>query len=116
MQAYRDQYASLFRAGQDVVLIAVSNDTPEELASWAHDEDFQFLFGSDSDGSAYAAFGGDPRDGGMVGSRAVIVVDPEGRVAEVIPRFNQVDPAAYEQLSAAIERVTPGGGMGGSED
>ena len=107
MQAYRDQYASLFRSGQNVVLVAISSDTPEELASWARDEDFQFLFGSDPDGSAYAAFGGDPRDNGMVGSRAVVVVDPEGRVAEVIPRFNQVDPSAYEALQAAIDRVTP---------
>jgi peroxiredoxin Q/BCP len=107
MQAYRDQYASLFRSGQNVVLLGISNDSPEELASWAKDEDFQFLFGSDPDGAAYAAFGGDPRDNGMVGSRAVIVVDPEGRIAEVIPRFNQVDPGAYEQLRAAIDRVTP---------
>jgi hypothetical protein len=43
----------------------------------------------------------------MVGSRAVIVVDPDGRIAEVIPRFNQVDPGAYEALKAAIDRVTP---------
>jgi peroxiredoxin Q/BCP len=107
MQAYRDQYASLFRDGQNVVLVGISNDPAEELASWAKDEDFQFLFGSDPDGSAYAAFGGDPRDNGMVGSRAVVVVDPEGRVAEVIPRFNQVDPGAYAQLKEAIDRVTP---------
>ena len=107
MQAYRDQYASLFRSGQNVVLIGISNDSPEELASWARDEDFQFLFGSDPDGSAYAAFGGDPRDNGMVGSRAVVVVDPQGRIAEIIPRFNQVDPGAYEQLRTAVDRVTP---------
>jgi hypothetical protein len=25
----------------------------------------------------------------------------------VIPTFNQVDPAAYAQLGAAIDRVTP---------
>ena len=109
MQAYRDQYASLFRDGQDVVLLGISNDSPEELASWAKDEDFQFLFGSDPDGSAYAAFGGDPRDNGMVGSRAVVVVDPEGRIAEVIPRFNQVDPGAYEQLAEGIARATSAG-------
>jgi peroxiredoxin Q/BCP len=115
MQAYRDQYASLFRSGQNVVLIAISNDSPEELASWARDEDFQFLFGSDADGSAYAAFGGDPREGGTVGSRAVVVVDPEGRVSEVIPRFNQVDPAAYRQLDQAIGRVTPVLGGEGSQ-
>ena len=107
MQAYRDQYASLFRNGQKVVLVGISNDPAEVLASWARDDDFQFLFGSDPDGSAYAAFGGNPREGGTVGSRAVIVVDPEGKIAEVIPRFNQVDPGAYETLKAAIDRVTP---------
>ena len=107
MQAYRDQYASLFRDGRDVILIGISADSAEELAAWARDDDFQFLFGSDPGSAAYAAFGGDPRDNGMVGSRAVIVVDPEGRIAEVIPRFNQVDPAAYDQLKAAIDRVTP---------
>ncbi|MFC1660178.1 peroxiredoxin family protein [Gemmatimonadota bacterium] len=107
MQAYRDQYASLFRDGRNVVLMGISNDSPEELASWARDEDFQFLFGHDPDGASYAAFGGDPREDGTVGSRAVIVVDPEGRIAEVIPRFNQVDPEAYQQLKAAIDRVTP---------
>ncbi|MGD2120494.1 MAG: redoxin domain-containing protein [Gemmatimonadota bacterium] len=110
MQAYRDQYASLFLNGQNVVLLGISNDSPEELASWAKDEDFQFLFGSDPDGSAYAAFGGDPRDNGMPGSRAVIVVDPEGKIAAVIPRFNQVDPGAYAQLQEVIARVTPGVG------
>lgn len=107
MQAYRDQYASLFHDGRDVILLGISADSPEELASWAKDDDFQFLFGSDPDGAAYAAFGGDPRDNGMAGSRAVIVVDPEGRIAEVIPAFQQVDPAAYEQLGAAIDEVTP---------
>jgi len=107
MQAYRDQYASLFRDGQDVVLIGVAADPAEALASWAKDDDFQFLMGSDPDGSAYAAFGGTPRDNGVVGSRAVVVVDPEGRIAHVIPSFNQVDPAAYQELKAAIDRVTP---------
>jgi len=107
MQAYRDQYARLFHDGQNVVLIGISNDPAEDLASWAKDDDFQFLFGSDPTGAGYAAFGGNPRDNGTVGSRAVIVVDPEGRIAEVIPQFNQVDPAAYAQLQAVIDRVTP---------
>ena len=107
MQAYRDQYASLFENGQNVHLIGLSNDSPEELASWANDDDFQFLFGSDAGSAAYAAFGGSPRDNGMAGSRAVIVVAPDGTIAKVIPAFNQVDPGAYEELRAAIEAVTP---------
>ena len=88
-------------------MIGISNDPPEELAAWAKDDDFQFLFGSDPQSAAYAAFGGDPRDNGMVGSRAVVVVGPDGKIAEVIPQFNQVDPMAYEALKVAIDRVTP---------
>jgi len=77
------------------------------LAAWAKDDDFQFLFGSDPTSAGLAAFGGPVRDNGGVGSRAVIVVGPDGRIAEVIPSFNQVDPQAYELLKAAIDRVTP---------
>jgi peroxiredoxin Q/BCP len=107
MQAYRDQYARVFKDGQNVILIGISNDPAEELASWAKDDDFQYLFGSDPTSSGFSAFGGDPRDNGMVGARTVIVVGPDGRIAEVIPSFNQVDPQAYDQLQAAIDRVTP---------
>jgi len=109
MHAYRDQYASLFRDGQDVVLLAISNDSAEELASWAKDDDFQFLFGSDPTGAAYSAFGGVPRASGMVASRTVIVIDPEGRIAEVIPRFDQGEQAAYDELSEIIGRVSSSG-------
>ncbi len=108
MRAYRDQYAELFNEGRNVVLLGVSNDSPEELASWLKDEDFPFLFGSDAEnnGASYEAFGGGLRDNGMVDSRAVIVVGPDGRVAKVIPQFNQVDPAAYEELAAAIDATS----------
>jgi hypothetical protein len=47
----------------------------------------------------------------MVGARTVVVVGPDGRIAHVIPRFNQVDPAAYEELKAAIDGVVPEAGM-----
>ncbi len=109
MRAYRDQYASLFNEGRNVVLIGISNDSPEELGSWLKDDDFPFLFASDveNDGATYTAFGGGLRDNNMVDSRAVIVVGPDGTVAGVIPKFNQVDPVAYEELAAIIDEVTP---------
>lgn len=89
--------------------MGISNDPVEELYSWAYDADFPFLFGSDLDneGRTYAAFGGGLRDNNMVDSRAVIVVGPDGRIAGVIPQFQQVDPAAYEELAAIVDRVTP---------
>ncbi|MDE2795562.1 MAG: redoxin domain-containing protein, partial [Gemmatimonadota bacterium] len=101
------QYAELFNEGRNVVLMAISNDSPEEGASWLKDEDFPYLFGSDPGGGAFAAFGGSLRDNGMVGSRAVIVIGPDGRVAKVIPQFRQTDPTAYDELAAVIDEVTP---------
>ena len=113
MQAYRDQYASLFRDGDGITLIAISNDSADELHEWARDEDFPFLFGSDPEGMAYSAFGGDPWLTGTSGSRAVIVIDPDGVIRYVTPAFNQVDPAAYQELGGAIDAVTPDRGTGG---
>lgn len=116
MTAYRDQYASLFHGGRNVVLMGISNDPVEDLASWAHDADFPFLFASDgeNDGATYAAFGGGLRGNNMVDSRAVIVVGPDGRIAYVDEAFNQNDPMAYETLGAAIDEVTPEPEDGGS--
>ncbi len=109
MTAYRDQYASLFKGGQNVVLVGVSNDSAADLQSWAKDLDFPFVFASDAgnSGGTYVAFGGGLRESRSVDSRSVIVVGPDGRIAGVIPQFNQVDPAAYEELGAIIDRVTP---------
>ena len=109
MEAYRDQYASLFNEGRNVVVLGISNDPVEELASWLKDADFPFVFASDgaNDGATYAAYGGGLRDNNMVDSRSVIVVGPDGRIAGVIPQFNQVDPAAYDELAALVDAVTP---------
>ena len=106
MEAYRDQYADLFHGGRNVVLIAISADSGEDLHSWAKDSDFPFLFGSDPSGHVYRALGGLPRDNGRTG-RTVIVIDPEGAVAEVVPQFREVDPTAYEELAAVVDRVAP---------
>ncbi len=65
MEAYRDQYASIFRGGQKVTVLGISNDSAEDLASWAADADFPVLFGSDGDNSAAVAFGVGRRDNGM---------------------------------------------------
>lgn len=107
MEAYRDQYASVFRGGRGVTLIGVSNDSAEELASWARDADFPFLFGHDDDGAAVRAFGGEVRDNGMTLERAVVVVGPDGKIAKWMTPFSQLDPAAYDELREAIAAVAP---------
>jgi peroxiredoxin len=109
MTAYRDQYASLFNNGQNVVVLGISNDSQQELGAWLKDADFPFLFASDAanNGATYTRFGGALRPNNMVDSRAVIVVDQEGRIAATIPQFNQADPTAYEQLGEIVDRLAP---------
>jgi peroxiredoxin Q/BCP len=101
MHAYRDQYATLFNDGQDVVLIAISTDPVEDLASWARDDQFQFLMASDSGaavGTMYGALAGRP---GMT-NRNLFVVGPDGKITYRALPFREIDPTAYEELGEAI--------------
>ena len=106
MQAYRDQYASLFNGGQDVVVIGISIDSPELHHGWLKEADFPFVFATADGGATYRSFGGVPRDDDRPGTRAVIVVGPDGRIAHVIEAFRQTDPMAYEELAEAVDRIS----------
>jgi peroxiredoxin len=65
------------------------------------------LFGSDAGNKAFQSFGGTPRPNGQVGSRAVIVIDKDGKIDYVVPVFNQNDPVAYEDLAKAVDKLSP---------
>ncbi len=105
MEAYRDQYASIFRGGRGVTMIGISNDPPEEMASWMADADFPFVFATDIEGRTADSFGTGLRANAMVSRRTVIVVDPEGRISYTAFPFGAIDPRAYEELEAAIAAV-----------
>jgi peroxiredoxin len=101
MNAYRDQYATLFHGGKDVVLLAISADSAETLASWAKDSDFPFTFLSDAQGDAGKLYGAWlPKD--KLDNRSLFVVAPDGKIAYRATPFREVDPTAYEQLGAAV--------------
>ena len=106
MNAYRDQYAKLFKNGRGVVLIAISADPDTALASWARDSEYPFLFLSDGGtmvGKRYGALAGEP---GMT-NRNLFVVGPDGRIAYRATPFREVDPTAYTELGAAVEKLAP---------
>jgi peroxiredoxin Q/BCP len=98
MDAYRDQYAQLFKDGRGVVLIAISADPDTALHSWARDAEFPFLFASDT-GSVVA------RSYGAYRSRALFVVAPDGKIAYRATPFREIDPTAYTELGKAIDDV-----------
>ncbi len=102
MDAYRDQYATLFRDGAGVTLLAVSVDPVGELASWARERDYPFRFLSDSGGAVGRRYGAwDPAHG--LDNRTLYVVAPGGRISYVAAPFRELDPGAYRALGAAIE-------------
>ncbi|HUL01616.1 MAG TPA: redoxin domain-containing protein [Gemmatimonadales bacterium] len=104
MHAYRDQYATLFRNGQNVVLIAISTDPVDTLAAWARDDQFQFLFGSDSGAVAGRLYGAFASKYGM-DNRNLFVVGPDGRIAYRQVPFREIDPTAYTELAAALDKI-----------
>ncbi|HUL48679.1 MAG TPA: redoxin domain-containing protein [Gemmatimonadales bacterium] len=104
MHAYRDQYATLFKSGQDVVLIAISTDSPDTLAAWARDDQFQFLFASDTGsviGKQYGATA--PRYG--MDNRNLFIVGRDGKIAYRQVPFREIDPAAYTEVGSAIDSL-----------
>jgi peroxiredoxin len=112
MHAYRDQYAQLFNNGQNVVLIAISNDSIGALHSWARDDQFQFLMASDRDLAVSKQYGA-LSTRGTSSNRNLFVVGPDGKIAFRAVPFREVDPTAYEELGEAVKKLLPGPAGGG---
>jgi peroxiredoxin Q/BCP len=106
MQAYRDQYAQLFKNGRGVVLIAISTDADTALASWARDLEAPFLFASDPGSVVGRRYGAFSRLA-SVNNRNLFVVGPDGRIAYRAIPFREIDPTSYAELGAQIERLVP---------
>ncbi len=103
MEAYRDQYDSLFHSGKDVTLLAVSSDSAAVQASWIHDAHFPFTFLSDVNGEAGKQYGTWPSSGSNE-RRYVFVVGPNGKITYV-NSFNPILVTDYEALGKAINEA-----------
>lgn len=111
MHAYREQYAKLFKDGRNVVLIALGAEPVDTLAAWARDDQFQWLFASDTGsvaGKRYGAYIAKYK----LDNRNLFVVGPDGRIRYRQIPFWEVDPTAYTELGAALDKIVaadPGG-------
>src|SRR5881227_1647162 len=114
MEAYRDQYATLFNGGKKVVVIGISMDADTTLANWAHESGFPNLFASDPDQTVAKLYGSADSDRGD--TRNVFVIGPDGRIASRIMKFNVLAGDAYTELGRDVAATlrTSGGGGGSS--
>lgn len=104
MDAYRDQYATLFDGGKGVTLLAISADPDTTLASWAIDKDYPFTFLSDPEATVGTLYGA-AIPGRKMDNRTLFIIDRDGKIAHVMAPFREVDATAYPQLREAIEKV-----------
>src|SRR2546429_543658 len=107
MHAYRDQYAQLFHDGRNVVLIAISVDLPDTLAAWARDDEFPYLFASDSGSVIGKTYGAHNAKYGL-DNRNLFVVGPDGKIAHVMPPCRVCSPRRCGTWWAP-RRPVPGG-------
>jgi peroxiredoxin len=99
MEAYRDQYATLFNNGKGVTVIGISVDADTTLANWARDAKFPFLFASDPDQTVAKLYGSAD---GAFDTRNVFVIGPTGKITGRIMKFNVLSTDAYAELGKMV--------------
>jgi peroxiredoxin len=106
MEAYRDQYATLFNNGRKVVVIGISVDPDTALANWARDSEFPMLFASDADGRVGGSYGAyDEKN--KVDNRSLYVIGPDGKIAYKVQPFRVLAAEAYTELGDVIDKLSP---------
>jgi len=109
MNAYRDQYATIFNGGQGVTLLAISVDPDTTLASWAAEKGYPATFLSDPDAAVGTKYGvAIESRGAKVDGRVVYVIGPDGKISHVMSPFRETDPTQYTELEEAIDRSSGG--------
>ena len=104
MEAYRDQYATLFNSGKNVTVIAISTDDDTTHASWAKEKNFPVLFASDPDKAVGARYDVNYPLVNME-RRVVFVVGPDGKVAHVMRPFRELVSESYTELGDAVAKA-----------
>ena len=102
MEAYRDQYATLFNNGRNVVVIGISVDPDTVLAAWARELGSPVLFASDSAQVAGKLYGSVR---GRVDNRSLFVIDPTGRIVKRMQPFNELAQSSYDELEVAVKQA-----------
>ena len=106
MEAYRDQYATLFNNGRGVVVIGVSLDPDTTLINWWREMETPVMVVGDSDkkvSTMYQAINA----AGTADNRHLYVIDKTGKVTYKALPFRWSVQDAYTELDAEIDKLSP---------
>ena len=105
MEAYRDQYATLFKGGKGVKVLAISADDVETQQSWAAEKGFPVTFVSDPEAVSGKLY--DTKYPLLnVMRRVIFVIGPDGRIAHIMRPFRELSADAYTELEAAVKKAS----------
>jgi peroxiredoxin len=109
MEAYRDQYATIFNNGKNVAVIGISTDDDTVQANWAHEKNFPVYFASDPDRVVAAKYGvGKAAPLVNMDNRDLFVIGPDGKVTYVVRGFKVLVADAYTELGDAVRKAAGG--------
>ena len=106
MEAYRDQYATLFNNGRGVVVLGISVDPDTTLINWFRELETPIMVFGDTDAKVsrlYQAF----NETGKMNARHLYVIDKTGKVSYKTLPFRVMAQDAYTELEAAIDKLNP---------
>jgi peroxiredoxin len=106
MEAYRDQYATLFNNGKNVTVIGISTDADTVQANWAREKNFPVTFASDPDQAVGTKYAVNSITG--MEQRVVFVVGPDGKITHIMRPFRVLVGDDYTQLGEAVKKAMGG--------
>ena len=106
MEAYRDQYATLFNNGRGVVVLGISLDPDTTLINWFREIETPIMVTGDGD-KKIATLYQSLNAGGTANQRHLYVLDKTGKVTYKTLPFRVMAADAYTELEAEIDKLNP---------
>jgi peroxiredoxin len=107
MEAYRDQYATLFNNGRNVVVIGISQDPDTTLINWFRELETPILVASDLADKKISTMYQAINAQGTMNNRHLYVIDATGKVTYKALPFRVMAQDAYTELEAEIDKLAP---------
>jgi peroxiredoxin len=106
MEAYRDQYATLFNNGRGVVVLGISVDPDTTLINWFRELETPLMVMGDTDAKVSRMYQAH-NETSRTNARHLYVLDKTGKITYKALPFRVMAQDAYTELEAEIDKLNP---------